>query len=1243
MRLTPLFQYFCLCAAILLTVGCGGGGGTKSVSTQQGNMDLTIVSHRPFIAQVDVDENSTIDVEFNADIAVSNISVVLELQGTAGIIDGSLVLNSTGFVFSPSEPLSPNNTYRVTVNYGSSPETSKTYTWSFSTIKSEIPVETNAGSFHPSIIKQGKTKFSIIPIESVKPQELTKVSFGIPFPKSFLNSIAEFKLFDESNNEIAIAAKEVLSWRYINEDKKSVRSALVQVELVFESNEFGILKPRELTLEWGVTRTVSNLPIEPARASWVLVDDKGFSASDGIYEPKAYAIFEPKWYGDSVIKTRLLPINSHSDFSAYDTAFQLFGDTAINHVDQRVIDGNLIPYRESYAAWLFDRAMAIYQLAFRTGKFKYIRAAHRASQFYLQHINDNGYFSLKSSEDMKYSYGESLVSNYILLGDDRIPPTITRMINAWNSFNTKYTLTSNFWTERHAAFQLLGYISAYELFGNEQYKEKAQSTFNILREMQLTPDQGLPITGALMHTAESHGEGGSFIIASPWMSALLIDALERYYINFEEQEVKDFVFKMADFFKKENISLYEWNGWDGKANYFVPRYLVSLDNLGDYGGDNDAEHTLDVSKIFALAYYFSCENSECNEEYRDINYKLDQTSTTYTLPKWIRPAAPESGLSSYRLAPPRKFNWWYRISANNDFLQKGSLTPLVNSAEQPKIQIVQTVVHQGPYRTNDEILVKYSITNVSEIDVANVVVKANFLVKNPTNLITVIDKDDFGLVHTDGLVWYIESLPKNTDTIEFFYKVKVADFPILQESTRPVASLLFYANAFYCIAGDSEEDCLPWENQWSIGEHTQKTQSNWNLIEPTQPITPPTVNIISPSDQSVIKGSQVIIADVDDSDGVKIIELYMDDKLLSSMSEPPFEIPFQFDSLSEGEHFIKVDAWDFYGSKANASITISPLSPDKTPPVLNIANPLDGGKYCNLVEIDYQVEDDFGLSKCSIKFLGLKKELPTCENTTLSGIGPLFDAIAHFSFDGDGEQVVSANMDIKGQTLEVDRVSSPFTRGIEFLNDNSRVSFNDTELNIENNITVSFWLNPKFDAGVILSQGWSYIGVEHGWAISLGANNHENNNPMAITWSSGDSVNNLNQNNVIQTDANLIAFGEWQHVVVRKKDRLVDIFYNGELVTSKSLASEYIAWPYGATKGFSLSQPMIHETMYSKNYKGYLDEVSLWNKSLNNSDIVSLYNRTLLPGQQQIIIEADDTANNNTVETRDFSFVNCNN
>ena len=67
-------------------------------------------------------------------------------------------------------------------------------------------------------------------------------------------------------------------------------------------------------------------------------------------------------------------------------------------------------------------------------------------------------------------------------------------------------------------------------------------TFTILYNMQNNPGDGLPVTGGLMHTYQAHeGFGGNDFISSPWMSTLLLDAVERYYIHSGDSRVPDFV------------------------------------------------------------------------------------------------------------------------------------------------------------------------------------------------------------------------------------------------------------------------------------------------------------------------------------------------------------------------------------------------------------------------------------------------------------------------------------------------------------------------------------------------------------------------------------------------------------------------------------------------------------------------------------------------------------------------------
>ena len=45
--------------------------------------------------------------------------------------------------------------------------------------------------------------------------------------------------------------------------------------------------------------------------------------------------------------------------------------------------------------WLFDRAMTLYQLAFRSGSVTFLRHAHRNAQFYANHIDAGGHFDMR--------------------------------------------------------------------------------------------------------------------------------------------------------------------------------------------------------------------------------------------------------------------------------------------------------------------------------------------------------------------------------------------------------------------------------------------------------------------------------------------------------------------------------------------------------------------------------------------------------------------------------------------------------------------------------------------------------------------------------------------------------------------------------------------------------------------------------------------------------------------------------
>jgi hypothetical protein len=535
----------------------------------------------------------------------------------------------------------------------------------------------NAADFFLPAQTQGVTPVTLHPVESVAPNRSTRVSFGVPFPKGFVTDLSKVRLLNAGGAEQAVHVASLSPWRDLGtlSDLPSVRSALVQANVSFpDVDGDGDADPVSMNVEWGkAARTVPALAPAAARAGWVLVNDASYSSAHNVYEPPAYAVFTPQWYGDAVLKTRLQPFGTDAASATYDAAFKNFGDTAINNVDPRVTEANRIHYTTDFDPWLFDRTTTLQQLGFRSGDVKFLREAHRAAQFYANHITAGGYFDLRGN-DMKYVYGEGIAADYWLTGDDRLLDVHHRMIPQFDGFNAAYTSSTGFWTERHAAFKLAGYTTGFELLGDAALGQKAKDTFTAYLNHQTNPVPGAPANGLLMHTSASHGEGGSEFVASPWMTTLLVDAAERYYIQSGDTRVKTFVTRIAEGVNRLGESIYFSTGFDG-VNRLMPYYLAGANlTAAQHMQDPfaDAEHALDVSKIFALAYHFSRVDGAPNASFLGRFNELTSTANA-EFAYWTRPSGPQSGLSVYRLSPPRKFNWWFRTTADNDRLVRGPL------------------------------------------------------------------------------------------------------------------------------------------------------------------------------------------------------------------------------------------------------------------------------------------------------------------------------------------------------------------------------------------------------------------------------------------------------------------------------------------------------------------------------------------------------------------------------------------
>ena len=177
-----------------------------------------------------------------------------------------------------------------------------------------------------------------------------------------------------------------------------------------------------------------------------------------------------------------------------------------------------IDYLNDYSPWLFDRAMTLYGVYARTGDVTWLRRAHRATRYYVSKLDANGYFVLKGGDDLKYSYGQALLTDLMLTGDTSLLTQIEAVASAGAAWNPVYQ-PGRFWTERHQTYALLAALSAWEATGSEVHAARVRAVADATFDMTETPAEGWTPEGCPLHRFDDHeGAGGLDPVSWPMPS-----------------------------------------------------------------------------------------------------------------------------------------------------------------------------------------------------------------------------------------------------------------------------------------------------------------------------------------------------------------------------------------------------------------------------------------------------------------------------------------------------------------------------------------------------------------------------------------------------------------------------------------------------------------------------------------------------------------------------------------------------
>lgn len=493
--------------------------------------------------------------------------------------------------------------------------------------------------------------------------------FGVPFPPGYVSDPNHIALVDNLGGEIPIHVTVLARWPKPTPGAGSIRAALIQFRTLM-----GATTPRTYTIRWGAPRIENEPQAWPARTDWVPADGVGYP-SGVVSEPPLMATLPPQWLGKCLLKGRVGQAYQNFAFDLYDRALNYYFQVAVNDVSPGMPAQRRIDFATTHEPWLYDRATAFFVAYLRTGKREQLTQAHRAAQYYAAKTGPDGGFDLLPADrrhDVKYAYQECLLLDYWLTGDDSLLPVAKAIYPVYGAWNYRYKPEGGFWTERNLAFSLLGATAHYELTGDAGALRLARDIFEAALEHQTTPPPGAPAdTGCLPHLGKAHGERAAddLWVCSPWMNALVLDAMLRYYIVSADARVPAAAMALGRFTARlgtHRVTDLHKN----KPDVTVPYYLINPDGgppRTEVDPWSDRMHAPDAIFILAVADYFRRRQGLPDSDHSELIGRLRATMDWNFEPVVAKSNRDKDGLPTLALSPPRKFGWWFRATAGMDW------------------------------------------------------------------------------------------------------------------------------------------------------------------------------------------------------------------------------------------------------------------------------------------------------------------------------------------------------------------------------------------------------------------------------------------------------------------------------------------------------------------------------------------------------------------------------------------------
>lgn len=487
------------------------------------------------------------------------------------------------------------------------------------------------------------TYFTLLP--SVNAVDFGEINFTVnlskntmqlllPIPKDKVSASAYFELFEM---DIPIKSRYLAKniWPS-NSEKKYLRVLLIELEHLSGKNV-------SLKLKWKKSEKTKNFKTNIIINDPILVYPSQSWLSQSLLLHKDVGKLDTEWY-----------TGPQAQYAKYVTNKKL------------LLQRGYPP--EKASQWLFDRPQAIYQLYFMTGNIKWFEEANILAQFYMEHIDEEGFFTLSKKYDPKYFMPKGLLFRYLLTVDDKALQALKKTFYSSLKWDPTYTSNRGFWTERNQAAALNVAVSYWELTNDKRALERINEILNATIEMTFNPENDWALRGCPQHSFKSHeGEGDNSPTCSPWMMALLGDSLWRFYRLTNDIRASSLINAFGDFILNYGI----FYGTAAKLKGIVmPKYIASMENprQEEHNQWTDPQHSCDVAGLLGKSVYIKKkENQDVFLTKLLFKELLEQCQKVYV--KYKKEKKNGKLKNHWLLNPPRRFGWMYSTTSDLPWLE----------------------------------------------------------------------------------------------------------------------------------------------------------------------------------------------------------------------------------------------------------------------------------------------------------------------------------------------------------------------------------------------------------------------------------------------------------------------------------------------------------------------------------------------------------------------------------------------